>query len=229
VTPKRTLLISSGILGFLGVLVSVVIIAIGGGFSGPGPSILSPPSARDLWSVGNNLTNGTRLNYSLTSGYEDHLLTNLSISMKFIDEGKEWKVLIHLGKIRNPSIYNVSLSKVSFTPVGVLNQSSERILRPVSSTIFSIRDIAREPKYLVVGAIWDTISIGTLTVPLRITKLEEVNTPAGSFQSYVLGYPIGTKDSRIYLVKGFPLPIKSEVYGANGTLEYRYELTSIGR
>lgn len=228
-TPKKTLLVSSAIMGFLGILVSIIIIAIGGGFTGPGPSILNPPSAKDLWTIGNGLVNGTRLNYSLALGNGEQQFTNQIISMKFIDEGKEWRVLISFGKIRNVPVHNITLIKVAFTPLGVLNKNTEMILRPISSTILSIRDIAREPKYLVVGAIWDTISVGTLTVPLRITGIEDVDTPAGSFHSFVLSYHIGNKDSRIYLVKGFPLPIKSEIYNANGTLGYKYELTYIGR
>jgi hypothetical protein len=229
VTPKKTLLVSSAIMGFLGILVSIIIIAIGGGFTGPGPSILNPPSAKDLWTIGNGLVNGTRLNYSLTLGNGEQKFMNQIISMKFIDEGKEWRVLISFGKIRNAPVHNITLIKVAFTPFGVLNKNTEMILRPISSTILSIRDIAREPKYLVVGAVWDTISVGTLTVPLRITGIEDVDTPAGSFHSFVLSYHIGNKDSRIYLVKEFPLPIKSEIYNANGTLEYKYELTYIGR
>jgi hypothetical protein len=229
VTPKKTLLVSSAIMGFLGVLVSIIIIAIGGGFTGPGPSILNPPSAKDLWTTGNGLVNGTRLIYSLTMGNGEQLPTNQIVSMKFIDEGKDWRVLFSLGKIRNAPVHNITLLKGSFTPLGILNKNSDMILRPISSTIFSIRDIAREPKYLVVGAIWDTINVGTLTVPLRIAGLEDVNTLAGAFHSYVLSYHIGNKDSKIYLVKSFPLPIKSDIYNANGTLEYKYELTSIGK
>lgn len=228
-TPKKAILVTSGILGFLGILVSIVIIAIGGGFSGPGASIFNPPSEKDLWRVGNNLLNGTELIYSLTTSVPNHLINNKNISMIFINEGDRWKVLISFDNLKKTNANNLSLSKLSFTPVGIVNYSSNSLLGEVSSSIFAIRDIAREPKYLVVGAIWDTMDVGTLSIPLRITKFENVKTAAGSFDSFVLSYQIGNKESRIYLVKGLPLPVKSEVYNANGTLNYKYELVSFKR
>jgi len=41
-TPRRTIFLASGIFAAVGILVSVVIIAINGGFSGSGPSIFNP-------------------------------------------------------------------------------------------------------------------------------------------------------------------------------------------
>ena len=228
-TPKKAILVTSGILGFLGILVSIVIIAIGGGFSGPGASIFNPPSDKDLWRVGNNLVNGTQLIYSLTTTEPNHLINNENISMIFINEGDKWKVLISYDNLKKSITNNISLSKLSFTPVGIVNYGPTSILGQVSSSIFAIRDIAREPKYLVVGAIWDTMDVGTISIPLRITKFENVKTAAGSYDSFVLSYQIGNKESRIFLVRGLPLPIKSEVYSANGTLIYKYELVSFKR
>ena len=80
-TPKKLILFTSAILGTMGVLVSVIIIAIGGGFSGPGPSLLNPPSAKDLWAVGDNLSNGLELNYSLTDQSIVPLNTKEDVSM----------------------------------------------------------------------------------------------------------------------------------------------------
>ncbi|MGA8565023.1 MAG: hypothetical protein WB587_09740, partial [Nitrososphaeraceae archaeon] len=64
---------------------------------------------------------------------------------------------------------------------------------------------------------------------VRITGVEKIDTPAGSFNTYILGYEIGKKQSKMYLVKELPLPIKAEVYNLNGTLQYEYELESIKR
>ena len=227
-TPKKLILFSSAILGTLGVLVSVIIIAIGGGFSGPGPSLLNPPSAKDLWAVGNNLANGIELNYSLTDQSMASLNTKEDVSMKFLDEGKDWRALLTILN-NNVSKYNLSLSKALLIPTGILDEPTQKILMPISKSIFAIRDIAREPKYLVVGAIWDTVNIGASTESVRITGVEKIDTPAGSFNTYILGYEIGKKQSKLYLVKELPLPIKAEVYNLNGTLQYKYELESIKR
>jgi len=227
-TPKKLILFSSVILGTMGVLVSVIIIAIGGGFSGPGPSLLNPPSAKDLWAVGDNLSNGLELNYSLTDQSIVPLNTKEGVSMKFFDEGKYWRVpLTTLNN--NVSRYNLSLSKAFLIPTGILDEPTQKVLMPISKSIFAIRDIAREPKYLVVGAIWDTVNIGASTQSVRITGVEKIDTPAGTFNTYILGYKIGNKQTKLYLVKELPLPIKAEVYNLNGTLQYKYELESIKR
>jgi hypothetical protein len=227
-TPKKLILFSSAILGTMGVLVSVIIIAIGGGFSGPGPSLLNPPSAKDLWAVGNNLANGMNLNYSLTDQSMAPPNMKEDVSMKFLDEGKDWRVLLTILN-NNVSKYNLSLSKALLIPTGILDEPTQKTLMPISKSIFAIRDIAREPKYLVVGAIWDTVNIGASTQSVRITGVEKIDIPAGSFNTYILGYEIGKKQSKMYLVKELPLPIKAEVYNLNGTLQYKYELESIKR
>jgi hypothetical protein len=205
-------------------MVSIVIIAIGGGFSGPGPSILNPPSKSDLWAVGNNLVNNTELNYSLATGPTQ---STENVSMKFVDSKNDWRVSISLGNDRNASSYNVTLSKKSFTPVGILNPEIENGLKPISMSILSIRDIAREPKYLVVGAVWDTITVGPSSTPLRISNVQRVDIGASSYDSFVLSYEIANVQSTIFISKELPFPLKAEVYDENGTVKYSYELESI--
>jgi hypothetical protein len=221
---KKAIFLSSGILAFGGIMVSVVIIAIGGGFSGPGPSILNPPSKSDLWAVGNNLVNNTELNYSLATGPTQ---STENVSMKFIDSKNDWKVNISIGNDTNASSYNITLSKKSFTPVGILNPETEKGLKPISMSILSIRDIAREPKYLVVGAVWDTMNVGPSAIPLRITDMERVDLEESSYDSFVLYYEIANVQSKIYISKELPFPLKAEVYDENGTMKYSYELESI--
>ena len=59
-------LLLSGVMAAFGISVSIIIIAVNGGFSGPGPSIFNPPTASNLWVVGGNVRPDTMLNYSLT-------------------------------------------------------------------------------------------------------------------------------------------------------------------
>lgn len=221
---KKAIFVSSAILAFGGIMVSIVIIAIGGGFSGPGPSILNPPSKLDLWAVGNNLVNNTELNYSLATGPTQ---STENVSMKFVDSKNDWRVSISLGNDRNASSYNVTLSKKSFTLVGILNPEIENGLKPISISILSIRDIAREPKYLVVGAVWDRINVGPSSIPLRISNVQRVDIGAGSYDSFVLSYEIANVQSKIYISKELPFPLKAKVYDENGTVKYSYELESI--
>src|ERR671922_2520307 len=65
-SPKLKVLLMSGIMAAFGVGVSITIIAAGGGFSGPGPSLLNPPTTSDLWAIGKSIHSGTIMNYSLT-------------------------------------------------------------------------------------------------------------------------------------------------------------------
>ena len=59
---------------------------------------------------------------------------------------------------------------------------------------------------------------------LKITAKEPVTTEAGTFNSYLLSYTIQDKESRIWIVKDMPLPVKAEVYDAGGKLQFEFEL-----
>src|SRR5919197_6236019 len=140
-SPKRKILLFAGIMAVFGVSVSIAIIAIGGGFSGPGPSLFNPPSSADLWGVGQNLHPGTILNYSLTrignhsspwsSLGENSSLINSLVSMNFIQDGgngdnNKWKVIFHIvndTKSRTVRQATVLLTKQQLTNAGPINQN----------------------------------------------------------------------------------------------------------
>ena len=92
-----------------------------------------------------------------------------------------------------------------------------------------VRDLAKEPRYLVVGAVWDKIFMGSSTKDVKIESIESSSTPAGSFEVYSLEYKVGNSVSMIYLNKDLPLPIKALVYDENDKILYEYELQSISR
>jgi hypothetical protein len=231
VSPKQQVFLMAGILGILGVSVSVIIIAIGGGFSGPGPSILNPPTAGDLWHVGEGLTSGTQLNYSLTSLGAHTSLLDAKVSLTYAKAAsqKDFKVIV---RINNGTIFREStvfLSKEQLTNVGITDEQFRPYYQPIESSILSIRDIAREAKYLTLGAPWDSIIVGVLSVPVKITSQERIKTTAGSFDTFILSYTTGTKTSSIWLAHGIPLPVKAEVYDADDRLQYKYILTGMKR
>jgi len=107
VSPKGRILLAFGILAIFGVSVSVVIIAIGGGFYAPLSSFLHPPTQADLWSVGENIHPGTILKYSLTrigshnspwSSLGGHTsLINAIVTMDFVkSDGNAWNVIFYV-------------------------------------------------------------------------------------------------------------------------------------
>ena len=77
---------------------------------------------------------------------------------------------------------------------GPVNEKFKLYFEPIDSSILAIRDIAREPKYLVVGAPW--LLVGVSSIPIKVTSKETIETRAGTFDTFILSYKIGLK-SRI--------------------------------
>jgi uncharacterized protein DUF3108 len=261
-SPKRQVLLLSGIMAAFGIGVSIVIIAVNGGFSGPGPSLFKPPTASNLWTIGKSIHPGIMLNYSLTrignhsspwSSLGEHSsLINSLVSMQFIQDesnsvnnnnNNDWKVIIHITngtrtstntqQLVSPSSSiskqgTIFLSKQQLTNAGTqpINQDFIPYYEPIESSILEIRDIALQPEYLVVGAEWNSIAVNVATVPVKVIAQENIQTNAGTFDTFVLGYTMGSKTSRIWIDHDIPLPVKAEVYNAQNQLQYEYTLVS---
>ena len=233
-SPKRTIFVASGIFAGVGILVSVVIIAINGGFSGAGPSIFNPPTSKDLWTLGSNIADGMNLTYSLTSsvGNDKANLIDSIVSMRFHNMGEKWNIDFKIqngSNNSNVSKIHANFSKNQLLMTNPITEQDNKFLQPVEASVLAIRDIAREPKYLVVGAVWDKIFTGSNTIDAKIQSKDSISTPAGRYDVFSLQYKIGNSLSTIYIDKDLPLPIKAQVYGENGTLLYDYELQSISR
>jgi hypothetical protein len=228
-TPKRMIFLVSGIFAGIGILVSVAIIAINGGFSGNGPSIFNPPTSKDLWTPGSNIADGMNLTYSLTSTSDVSSLKHSIVSMKFNDLKDRWNVTI---AIKNGSALrdiNLNLTKNQLLRTEPIGANNEKFISPVEASILAIRDIAREPKYLVVGAVWDKITTSSSGVDERIANKDSISTPAGTFNVYTLEYQLGNSVNRIFLNKDLPFPIKAKVYDEYDKILYEYELQKISR
>jgi len=232
-TPKRIVFLASGIFGAIGILVSIVIIAINGGFSGGGPSIFNPPTSKDLWTIGSNIVDGKNLTYSLTTTTEGKTNLRDSIfSMNFHDIDDKWNINFKIQNGSNISTIkdiSANYSKKQLLRTDPITLQNEKFIQPIEGSILVIRDIAREPKYLVVGAVWDKIFTGSSTEIARIEGKDTISTPAGTYNVYTLEYNVGNSTSKIYLNKDLPLPIKAEVYDENDKILYEYELQSVSR
>jgi hypothetical protein len=229
VSPKRRVAILTGLLAALGVGVSAAIIAAGGGFSGQGPSILNPPTNKDIWQVGNNIQNSTTLDYMVTSKAERSSLDSARVSMSFKDAGDDWSVRLVVANGTGQTIEKtITLSK-ALTKEGQLDESLRPYFEPVQSSVLAVRDMdyGGRAKYLVPGAPWDTIITGSSSIIVRVTGEETVQTQAGSFHSFVLSYKLLDKTSKIWVVRDMPFPVKAEVYDAADNLQYKYELVGM--
>jgi len=233
-SPKRIIFVATGIFAGIGILVSVVIIAINGGFSGEGPSIFNPPTSKDLWTLGSNIADGMNLTYSLTSNTGDDKanLTDSIVSMRFHNMGEKWNIDFKIqngSNNNNASEIHANISKNQLLMTDPITEKDNKFLQPIEASVLAIRDIAREPKYLVVGAVWDKIFTGSNTIDAKIQSKDTISTPAGIYDVFSLQYKVGNSSSIIYINKDLPLPIKAQVYGENGNLLYDYELQSISR
>lgn len=234
-SPRQKVAIATAIFSALGIGVSVGIIAAGGGFSGgPAPSILHPPTSSDIWHIGNNLQNDTTLQYNVTAKAEHSSLDSAQVLMTFQDNGSNWKVKFTINNNTKQSVEkSITLSK-QLTREGQLDNAFRPFFDPIRLSILAVRDMdysgdPNEPKYLVPGAPWDTIIVGSSSVIARITDQETIQTHAGTFQAFVLSYKLQDKTSKIWIVKNMPLPVKAEVYDAQDNLQYKYELVKMSR
>jgi len=230
-SPVRQVILLTLVLGTLGIGVSLVIVAVGGGFSGPIPSLLSPPSSKDLWIVGEGLRNNTRINYTLTSTNPTRLsLTNSTVSMHFIQEGNDfWNASFNIINGSHGYTGNILLSKEYLTNREMPEGNLADVYRVVDSSLFDIRNFAREPKYLVPGAVWDNVVSGALTAPIRITGQDSIMVNGTTVDSYVLQYDLPSKVSKIWLAHGFPLPIKADVGDSDSSTRYTFEMRGYRR
>ncbi len=230
-SPRRKVAVLTGIFAAFGIGVSLAIIAAGGGFSnGSGSSILNPPTSKDIWQIGTNLHNGTTLDYSVTSMAENSSLSSARVSMNFKDVGNNWQIKTDIvnNTGQNKIERTIALSK-QLTLEGQVDDSFKPYFAPVRESVFVVRDMEYngQPKYLVVGAPWNTIITGSSSITVRVTGHETVQTLAGSFDSFVLSYKLQDKTSRIWVVRDMPLPVKAEVYDAQDNLLYKYELVKM--
>lgn len=225
-SPVRRVILLSIILGTLGIVVSIVIVAAGGGFSGPAPSILSPPSLKDLWVVGEGLQNNTQINYTLTATTPSGLsLIDSIVSVHFVQEGNDsWNANFNIMNNSREYTGSILLSKEYLTNKQMPDGSLADVYRIIESSLLDIRNFAIEPKYLVPGAVWDDVVSGALTAPIRITGKDSLAVNGTRVDSFVLQYDLPSKISKIWIAHGFPLPIKADVGDPSSNTRYTFQM-----
>lgn len=225
-SPVRRVILLSIILGTLGIIVSIVIVAAGGGFSGPAPSLLSPPSSKDLWIVGEGIQNNMQINYTLTATTSSGLsLIDSIVSVHFVQEGNDsWKANFKIMNNSREYTGSILLSKGYLTNKQIPEGSLADVYRIIESSLLDIRNFAIEPKYLVPGAVWDDVVSGALTAPIRITGKDSLKVNGTTVDSFVLQYDLPSKISKIWIAHGFPLPIKADVGDPSSNTRYTFQM-----
>ncbi|MFQ5969644.1 MAG: hypothetical protein ACE5J2_04005 [Nitrososphaerales archaeon] len=210
-----------GIAGGIGAAVIIGIIVYGELSRPAGEGILQQPT--EQWAVGNSLEPNTTFKYKLS--HADNNYQELIVTFNFEKhEVNGWHVFLEVEDTSKPTeVTEDLLMSSSLIPTAPISVDLQPYMKMIQGSILWITDYAVEPKFLAGGASWGTITHGLQTQQLRITSIESISTEAGSFDSYVLSYSIQDKESRLWIVADQPLPVKGEVYGADGNLQFKFE------
>lgn len=229
-TPKQQVAIMVAVFSVLGVGVSVAIIAGGGGFSGSPGNIFNPPTGADIYVVGSQVTDGMTMEYSANAQGPETSIANADISINFKKSGDGWLTTFSIanGTGAQPHVTQLMLSKL-LTKEGQDDKAARPFLEPVETSILAIRDFdyGGRDKYLVVGAPWSTIFYGQTQARVGVTGKEMVQTPAGTFDAFVISYKLRDNTSKIWVVKDLPLPVKAQTYDQDDKPFYNYELVKL--
>ncbi|MGI0082077.1 MAG: hypothetical protein ACREAG_02055 [Nitrosopumilaceae archaeon] len=181
------------------------------------------PREASKWKIGKGAQYNPTMLYTITT---DKM--QFSAKIGFVSDASE-KQMIFV-EIDDPNMatklsQNVSLSG-AYT-FGEVSDDAKPYFKVLDETIFSIRDIALEEKYLVKQAVWDTVFIGATTQEVIITEHGQTSFGFGTTDAFTVSYKIGEKENKFWIVDNLPLPVKAEIYDFDGNLQYSYELTSL--
>ncbi|MGE5862566.1 MAG: hypothetical protein ACM31H_02235 [Nitrososphaerales archaeon] len=221
---KKRVILVFGSLIVISIIVNIAIIASNGGFDNPSRSI-KIPDTQDLWFAGINIKEGDELLYNLTIENENNNYGNYLIKMLFKNNQNYWNTEFTVSNESISTSFHGNLSKSNL----IMKEKplkNQKYLDTIESSILQIRDITREPKFLVIGAKWDSIDTGITNIPIKINSIENLNISIGDLETFILNYNIKNKNSNIWISKTLPLPVKAEIYNVDGLLKYKYELIS---
>ena len=212
----------TGIFATFGIGVSAAIIAVNGGFTAP----VKIPTDEDIWIVGSNIQDGTTLEYVVDSRGPASSLNSALLTMTFEEAGENWDVTFDIKNGTGDEISETIVMSKELTREGGIDEAFVPYFEPIQTSILAVRDMeyGESPKYLVVGAPWNTIFVGPSSAVVRVTSEETVQTRAGSFDSFVLSYKLDDDTSRIWMVASMPLPVKAFTFDEADQPYYSFEL-----
>jgi hypothetical protein len=226
-SSKKLTILVFGSLAVLSIIVNITIIALNGGFDNPARS-LQIPGTQDLWSAGIKIQDGDEFLYNLTIENGNNNFDNYLIKILFRDSQNYWNTEFTISN-ESKSTKIASLLSKSNLLMKDKQLQNQKYIEIVESSILQIKDITREPKYLVIGAKWDSINTGITNIPIKITSTQYLFTKVGKLETFVLSYKIGDHNSKIWVSKDLPLPVKALIYNVDGKLKYKYDIISINR
>lgn len=181
------------------------------------------PREASKWHLGKGAEYNPTMLYDITSG-------DMKFSAKigfFSDISQNQMISVQIDDNTTGKKIDQKTSLSSAYTFNEVSEDANPYFQVLDKTLFSIRDIALEGKYLVKKAVWDTVFIGALTQDLTVTDHGKISFAFGSVDAFTVSYKIGDKENKFWIVDNLPLPVRAEVYDIDGNLQYSYELTSL--
>ncbi|HXV38660.1 MAG TPA: hypothetical protein VD699_03730 [Nitrosopumilaceae archaeon] len=182
------------------------------------------PRDASKWHIGKGAEYNPIMHYDVTSA--DGVMFSVKIEF-FNDMTKKQMILVQIDDNATGKKIDHKTSLSSAYTFEEVSGAATPYFQVLDETIFAIRDIALEDKYLVKKAVWDTVFIGALTQNLVVTEHGKTSFTFDSVDAFTVSYNIGNKVNKFWIVDNLPLPVKAEVYDIDGNLQYSYELISL--
>ena len=202
--------------GVVGLLYPILI-----GLPGQNENVI--PREASKWHIGKGAEYNPTMHYDIISSNGTKFSAKIGF---FSDMSKNQMIFFQIDDTTGKKIDQRTSLSSAYT-FGEISEDSKPYLQVLDKTIFSIRDIALEDKYLVKKAVWNTVFIGTTTQEIAVTDHGKNSFAFGSVDTFTVSYKIGDKENKFWIVDNLPLPVKAEVYDVDGNLQYSYELTSL--
>ena len=180
------------------------------------------PREASRWHIGKGAEYNPTMYYTINTP-----TMKFSTKIEFLPAQPEKQILVEITQPQSGTLITQTVPiSIAYT-FGKVSDDAQPYFTTLDQTIFSMRDIALEDRYLVKGAVWGTMFIGAMTQEIAITEHANTSFGFGSVNAFVVSYDIGDKQTKFWIVDNLPLPVKAEVYDIDGNLQYSYELTSL--
>ncbi len=188
----------------------------------PGEEEKIIPREASRWHLGKGADYNPIMQYDISTA-----TMKFSAKIEFLPDQSEKQILVEITEPQSGTLITQTVPiSIAYT-FGKVSDEAQPYFTTLDQTIFSMRDIALEDRYLVKGAVWGTMFIGAMVQEIAITEHANTSFGFGSANAFVVSYDIGDKRSKFWIVDDLPLPVKAEVYDIDGNLQYSYDLTSL--
>ncbi|MGQ0638596.1 MAG: hypothetical protein ACT4N1_04505 [Nitrososphaerota archaeon] len=180
------------------------------------------PREASRWHIGKGVEYNPTLHYTINTD-----TMKFSAKIEFLSSQPEKQIRVEITHPQSGTQITQAVPISSAYTFGEVSDDARPYFTTLDQTIFSIRDLALEDRYLVKKAVWGTMFIGAITQEITVTEHGQTSFRFGSADAFTISYDIGDKQTKFWIVDNLPLPVKAEVYDIEGNLQYTYELTSL--